>query len=274
MREKAITFGAGNGLMGVLTEGAATGERPVVLFSNVGVSHRVGPFRLNVELARRLAAMGFSSFRFDFSGLGDSEASRDGRTDQQRAVSEAQAAMDMLTERTGARRFVMVGLCSGADKTHLVARADDRIIGAVFIDGYAYKTLLFYLIRFTLRFLEWKRLKVFVKDRWSRLKATFAKQTEGAEAFRAIIASPDRKGVERDLAAMAARGCRQLHLFTVSTDYTYNYQGQFWHMYPALKGKGEVVTERYPGVDHTLSMVGMQKIFVDRICRWMEQFQR
>lgn len=274
MKERAYTFGPGNGLMGVLTEAEGAAERPVILFSNVGVSHRVGPFRLNVELARRLAAVGFTSFRFDFSGLGDSEASRDGRTDQERAVSEAQAAMDLVAKRTGASRFVMVGLCSGADKTHIVSRADGRVVGAVFIDGYAYKTALFYLVRFTLRFLEWKRLKVFVKDRVGKLLAVFRPNAEGVEAYRAVIASPDRAGVERDLVAMADRGCRQLHLFTVSTDYTYNYRGQFWHMYPALKGKPGVVTERYPGVDHTLSMVGMQRLFIDRICRWMEQFQR
>ena len=268
MREKAFNFGAGNGLIGVLTEPqvAAPTDRPVVLLSNVGISHRVGPFRLNVELARRLATMGISCFRFDFSGLGDSEASRDGRTDQQRALSEAQAAMDLLTKRTGATKFVMIGLCSGADKTHIVATADFRIVGTVFIDGYAYKTLLFYLIRFTLRFLQWKRLKVF-------LKAQLGKMPEvGTEAYRAIIASPDRGGVERELKAMADRGCRQLHLFTVSTDYTYNYSRQFWHMYPGLKGAHGVTTERYPSVDHTLSMVAMQQLFIDRICRWMSEF--
>ncbi len=267
MREKAFNFGAGNGLLGVLTEPQEAAEgRPVVLFSNVGISHRVGPFRLNVELARRLAAMGFPCFRFDFSGLGDGEASRDGRTDQQRAVSEAQAAMDLLTKRTGATKFVMVGLCSGADKTHIVASADPRIVGTVFIDGYAYKTLLFYFIRYTLRFLEWKRLKVFVKSKLA------PKPKDGTEAYRAIIASPDRAGVERELKAMADRGCRQLHLFTVSTDYTYNYARQFWHMYPALKGAPGVTTERYPSVDHTLSMVAMQQLFVERICLWMSGF--
>jgi hypothetical protein len=110
-----------------------------------------------------------------------------------------------------------------------------------------------------------------VKDRWTKLKARFGPIKDGPEPYQAIIASPDRRGVERELKAMADRGCRQLHLFTVSTDYTYNYAGQFWHMYPALKGSELVVTERYPTVDHTLSMVAMQRLFVERICRWVTQ---
>lgn len=43
-------------------------------------------------------------------------------------------------------------------------------------------------------------------------------------------------------------------------------------MYPALKGSANVMTERYPNVDHTLSMVSMQRLFADRICEWMRPF--
>ncbi len=272
--EKVHVFASN--LVGILTfptgDPSVVRRRPAILLSNVGVSHRVGPFRFNVLLARLAASMGFAAFRFDFSGLGDSEASLDGRTDQQRALSEAQSAMDLVTKRTGAERFVMIGLCSGADKTHIVASADPRIVGAAFIDGYAYKTPFFYVLRYTSRFLQWKRFKVFVKAQWRAAKARLAGEKAADEEYRAIIASPERAGVERQLAAMADRGVKQLHLFTVSTDYTYNYQRQFWGMYPALKGKRNVVSERYPEVDHTLSVVAMQEKVLGRLGDWIKEF--
>jgi len=71
---------------------------------------------------------------------------------------------------------------------------------------------------------------------------------------------------------MMQRGVHQLHLFTISTDYVYSYEDQFWDLYPGLPRDGIVSTERYPQADHTLSIRSMQLLFVDRICRWMERF--
>jgi len=274
MKERVFKFGPRERLVGVLTEPDDRSHgrrRPAVLLSNVGVSHRVGPFRLNVELARRLASMGFYAFRFDFSGLGDSETTGEGEGDKERAVAEARAAMDVLKKRCGIDRFVMVGLCSGADKTHIVSLAEERITGAVFIDGYAHTTLRFHFIRLFHRLLQWKRLKVALRERLQRVTNKL-KGIKPPEAYRAVIPSPDRKKTERELLAMMQRGVHQLHLFTISTDYVYNYEGQFWDLYPGLPRDGIVSTERYPQADHTLSIRSMQLLFVDRICRWMERF--
>jgi hypothetical protein len=118
--------------------------------------------------------------------------------------------------------------------------------------------------------LEWKRLKVFVKAKIAQIRQRLAGAARPAEAYRAVIASPDRQRVERELREMVERGVRQLHLFTVSTDYIYNYEGQLWDMYPSLpRGDGRVVTERYPAIDHTFSIVAMQRQMIDRVCRWL-----
>ena len=50
----------------------------IVIF-NAGAVHRVGPNRMTVTLARRLAAMGLPSLRFDLEGLGDSVLREPGR---------------------------------------------------------------------------------------------------------------------------------------------------------------------------------------------------
>lgn len=275
MREKVFGFGPGASLVGICSEpvdrDAAKG-RPAMLFANTGISHRVGPFRLNVELARRVAAMGFYGFRFDFSGLGDSRSAGDDRDDYTRAIDEARLAMDLMTKRTGVDRFVWFGLCSSADKGHHIALKDPRIVGAVFIDGYANPTAGF-KIRHWLRYFQWKRIKVGIRTKLAKLREAMAgAKAETPPPYKAIIASPAPEKIGGELKTLADRGVEQLHLFTISTDYVYNYEGQFWDLYPMLRGHERVQTERYPEADHTLSFRGLQLLFIDRVCRWMERF--
>src|SRR5690606_23743533 len=75
MRESAVLFGPTRSLVGVVTEpaaGSARPDAPAVLILNSGLVHRVGPKRLHVRLARRLAGLGFTCMRIDLSGIGDS----------------------------------------------------------------------------------------------------------------------------------------------------------------------------------------------------------
>src|SRR5262249_47307203 len=58
-REKVVTFGAGRGLVGIVTlPGTPRPDAPQLLLINSGIIHRVGANRLYVSLARTLAAAG------------------------------------------------------------------------------------------------------------------------------------------------------------------------------------------------------------------------
>jgi len=143
VRERALTFGAWRSLVGVVTEppdGTAFAEAPAVLFLNAGLLHHVGPSRLHVNLARRLARAGLLSMRFDLSGIGDSGPRQDRMGRDESMVSETQEAMDTLAASHGIGRFVLFGICTGADQAVKVALADPRVVGAVLVDGYAYQT--------------------------------------------------------------------------------------------------------------------------------------
>ena len=48
------------------------------------------------------------------------------------------AAMDDVSARTGVRRFVIAGICSGANNGLNAALQDERVAGLVMIDGHAY----------------------------------------------------------------------------------------------------------------------------------------
>ena len=78
-REKAIRMGDDSSLVGIVT-GPAPGTddqgKPAFVMLNSGILHRVGSCRLNVRMARALSAHGFTSLRFDFSGVGDRDHRR------------------------------------------------------------------------------------------------------------------------------------------------------------------------------------------------------
>jgi hypothetical protein len=137
VREEAILFGASKSLVGVVTDPAENGKtRPAVILLNSGIIHRVGPNRLYVTLARRLARVGFVVLRYDHSGIGDSVIRRDNLPFERSSVQETREAMEYLATTRGwtassrdLHRAVV------ADHT---ARADQRVVGAVLINGQGY----------------------------------------------------------------------------------------------------------------------------------------
>ncbi len=88
MIEKIALFGESRNLVGVITQ---PGDGPAPDFAfvllNAGVIHHVGPNRINVKLARRLADSGFTVMRFDLSGIGDSRASQSTLSFEAQAVA-------------------------------------------------------------------------------------------------------------------------------------------------------------------------------------------
>ena len=142
VREEALQFGDGERLFGILTEPtdrAPRSDLPTLLFLNVGANHRVGPNRMYVSLARDLATRGYLGFRFDVAGLGDSRiapGARENRLYSKDSVVDVKAAMDFLERTRDRRRFVLLGLCSGAYLAFHTAVEDPRVVGQVLPLGF------------------------------------------------------------------------------------------------------------------------------------------
>jgi len=102
-------------LVGICSRMRAEPLRGVILL-NAGAVPHVGPNRLHVPLARRLAARGDLVLRLDLTGIGDS-APRPGAEDNvvysDHAIRDIGIAVDWV-RRQGAGEVVVVGLCSGA----------------------------------------------------------------------------------------------------------------------------------------------------------------
>lgn len=230
-RERIVTFGPGQCLIGILCEppqGAAAPGAPAVLLATVGTNHRVGPNRLWVELSRELAAAGIPALRFDLSGMGDSEPRPGSENELERGRLDMTDAMDALISRGVATRFVLVALCSGVDAAHVVTRDDPRVAAAVFIDGYAHRTSGWYLRHHTLRYFEQRRWRLYFERLARRLRHGPPSKAPQALYTRQY---PDVATLERDFAVMVDRHLRLLFVFTGGTDRHYNYAAQFHAMF-------------------------------------------
>jgi hypothetical protein len=196
--------------------------------ANVGVNHRVGPNRLWVDLSRALAAAGIPALRFDLSGMGDSEPRPGTESELDRGRFDVTDAMDEMVSRGIATRFALVALCSGVDPAHVVARDDPRVAAAIFIDGYAHRTPGWYLRRYTTRFFEPRRWRLFVERAADRLR-------NGPPPPRPpplyVRQYPDVATLERDIGVMVDRHLRLLFVFTGGMGLHYNHADQFHKMF-------------------------------------------
>jgi hypothetical protein len=272
MREHAHTFGPDNNLVGIVTE-PAIGERrsgaPALLLANVGMHHRVGPYRLFVDLARHMASLGFTTLRFDLSGLGDSARPADGGgSDDTRWALDMKSAMALLEQRHGVDRFVVLGLCSGVDPAHAIALSDPRIAGAIFVDGHAFMTRMHYVHRYVMRATKLRPWELFLKRRLPQL---FGVQKERVPTDAFDRPPMTRERFVNDLETLLERKMPLLYAFTGELNDVFSHPQQFHDMVRPLDTRGRVDVTIYPRADHTFSIPEDRRDFVDRIGRWVSE---
>jgi len=279
IRDEAHRFGPEGQLVGIVShpdEGKPrTAEAPAVIVLNAGVLHRAGPHRLHVVLTRRLAAGGFASLRLDLGGIGDSIASSDATTFRESAVADTRAAMTGLGDALGARRFVIFGVCAGADNALATALVDERVAGIVLVDAAVYATP-----RSVLRELQrqlalpgglpvaarWTAFRVRRRLRrgLARLRRTLAeKPPEGRE-------NPPAEVFRSQLASLADRGVRVLAIYAGMHAENYNHADQLFEAFPDLRGR--IDTAYFPDANHTFTQLEDQAALVDVTARWIARY--
>ena len=134
--EQALLLGNRETLVGIIARPSSppASEMPAVVILNTGIVHRVGHHRMYVSLSRKLAAAGHLVLRFDLSGIGDSEQRNDRLSTIESSLADIREALDFLATSGQASRFVLIGLCSGADHAVLYAPSDPRVVGLVLMD--------------------------------------------------------------------------------------------------------------------------------------------
>lgn len=135
--ETALFFRDEAPLMGIACAPRRPSRRlPAVLFLNTGAISRGGMGGLWPGVARKLAAEGVTSLRFDVSGFGDSPA-RPGQLDpfvnMAEALPDVDAAIGWL-QAQGHERITLIGFCWGSQLACNVAQRDPRVSGVVLVN--------------------------------------------------------------------------------------------------------------------------------------------
>jgi len=260
MDETVVQIGKAGRMLGVLSapDGESAPNAPVVLMFNAGFLHHVGPFRLWVEVARELAARNIPSLRFDLNGLGDSAPASNPDIHQvQLATENLIDAMNLVESRLGLREFIVFGLCSGADYAHPAAKADARIRGVVFIDGYGYRTKSYWLYQQLNRFTSPRRWKSLIKRSLARDLSEREKAQELAPELMDDTGRefPTVDQVQSEILAFLQEGRRLHYIYTAGVPEYYNHEHQFWEMFPRLRPQAGLSCRYYPTTDHTFSLV-------------------
>jgi alpha-beta hydrolase superfamily lysophospholipase len=275
MNEHVVTFGSHAALVGTLTLTSGTGDGTGIVLLNAGFIHRVGPHRLNVRLARALARRGHPALRFDISGLGDSQRSTASGTDDERATAELSSAVDLLAARTGSKRFVLIGLCSGTDPCLHVARADPRIAGIVLIDPYAFRTLgsrlNYRLQRLRARFRAGRVLSAIARQVRSALSRLVTSRRDDAPSGGFVYRLPPEKATfEGWLRAILARGARIMIVYSAGFPRWYNYAHQFRHAHGPLADANGIDVRFVKQANHTFTELALQERLLEAICSWVD----
>lgn len=281
VHETVLRFGPNDQLVGVLTE-PSTGANdahspsradfPIAVLLNAGVVHRVGPHRMNVQIARALAIAGYRSLRIDLSGLGDSPIRSDATDAAQRAILDIQDAFDKLKERTGVDRFTVIGLCSGSFHAHQIGLIDQRVCGAVFIDGFAFATRQ-HRRRKLYRKLGVRFLRNAIKRRFLKLTPleSLASSGEGVEQSQFFERCTDRHTISKEIQQLVDKGQR-LHFVYTGGHPDISAAAQFAEMFDLSCDNGQISVEYFGNAEHTFPLVQSRKELTESIVNWYRGF--
>jgi pimeloyl-ACP methyl ester carboxylesterase len=281
MNESVVCLGPKGSLVGVYTESAeiSGGDVPAVILPNAGITHRSGPFRIHVEVARRLASAGYPCVRLDLAGIGDSPGRSDDVPEQEGTLEDARYVMDFLHKQIGTKRFVFFGLCSGADDSHQIAVRDGRVVGIVALDAFAYPSVLRLSLRQFTRLAGQPR-HVYQKARSalrsSRIGRTLLGPTSGPRAenkreerFQTFQRDfPPQREVAVEIRALLDRGVQSLYIYSGGYK-LYNYTRQFFDDFPNVRNNPGVEIEYFQDADHTYMLLADRDRLIDRVETWM-----
>lgn len=266
MTEVCCQFGEYGQLAGIVTEPAGPCRARCVLV-NAGLVPKSGPWRLYVDVARRLAQRGVATLRFDLGDIGDSQRVQADQPLKERTDLEIRAAADELHRRyPDVRSLVIAGVCSGAEDALRYAEHDARVTGVVSIDPFAYRTagwrwrhLVFRAVRRALR----------VAGVYEPIEIGGSLTEDGTQQRVVHYRCMERAESSRILKALIARQARVLFIYTGGQQSLFNHAGQLQRMFADVPFEGRVTVGYFPHMDHTQMFAADRSTVVQAIDGWI-----
>jgi pimeloyl-ACP methyl ester carboxylesterase len=221
-----------------------------------------------------LAIAGFTVLRFDFSGIGESEKRNDALPRQEHTICEAKAAMDLLAANYGVENFLLLGICSGADDAFRVALVDNRVVGALLVEPFMFRSRGFALDSIKGKLLHpayWMRLmRRAAEAAWSRLLSCHRPRTSSTpledESHAWVMPQPER--IVEDLHTLASQGVALLLVYAPPGPAEYNYRTILEPEVKALGLDALIRMHTFTGSNHTLSPLHHQAQLAEMAVEW------
>lgn len=277
MTESVQLLGQNKTLVGIFTapEKQAGKENPTIILLNSGLLHRVGPSRLYVKLARRMASIGFNVLRFDLAGLGDSAVRKDNLHSEEGAVQDIKEAMNSLSEKHGIQEFVLMGICSGARHSFRVACEDSRVTGAVAIEAFTLPTSKYYkeaYLKSLWKPKSWLRLLTGKSEVWGRFRETLMLRStaSGGNGEHNDYRVPPRELFVNNTNALVERGANLEFIFAAKGSGYFNYRKQYEADLAGLVSANKIGVKIFDNTDHLFTLVPMQERLIRHILDWAD----
>lgn len=308
VRESICHLNRHPGLFGILTEprDSIDPTLPLIVLLNAGSAHRVGPNRLNVAIARRMAEEGFRCLRMDLHGLGDSISepmSRENDPYPDTAFRDIRIVLNLLQKRFEAHRIVLMGLCSGA---YAAFQAAAQFPDQVLVESVLINPLTFYWEEGMtleesptkeLRDFDYYRRSALDPMKWvklltgqskigfrgaatmvaNRLKSIYERATTNSVERAAVperpekISHPDEEDLPGDLRRIAGFG-RKLTMFFSASDPGFNILNFHAKKHvKSLRSRKQLKIEFIEEADHTFTIRSARWDLIDGIAKHLRE---
>lgn len=264
--ETPHVFGDFDHLVGIVNHPQAARDVGVIMLT-AGMLHNTGPFRMYVHLARSLAQQGIPSLRFDLSGIGESLPVASSGTSLQRAANETRQAMDLLQDTYGIERFVLFGLCSGADDGFHTALNESRVAGFVALDGCGYPTPGFFKHRLKSHYIP----RLFSPTFWMQKLRPDPVASGSLRIGDDIREFPSRDQAAVELQSLVDRDVMLRFIYTGGVAHYFNHEAQFEKMFHDVDFRGNVTCKYFPEMDHVAILCEDREMLLTDITSWVDR---
>lgn len=283
-REETLCFGPEARLIGTITQpadrAARPGSQPGLILLNAGMLPRVGPHRLNVELARTAAVQGLTAIRFDLPGLGDSGFTNSRLSHEEQTRAAIEDAMALLAGTPFAPdRFLIAGLCSGADAGFQMAQKDPRIVGLFMMEPYYFPNRFSGMFRTLRRLREYglRRAVIRIAQKLGIAGAPHASNESCVIPLSApeesVRQAPSPTRFAHDLDVLLKRGVDIRLVYANTLMGRYDLRHHHRHIFSHLGQPAHFAVEMVPHTDHVFTRIEARRHLIRGMAAWLQHFQ-
>lgn len=281
--EETLCFGPETRLIGTVTLPSEhlppPGSRPGLILLNAGMLPRIGPHRLNVELARTAAAQGFTAIRFDLPGLGDSGFTGSRLShEEQTHIAIADAMSTLGSTAFAPRTFLIAGLCSGADAGFQMAQHDTRVRGLFMIEPYYFPNRLSATFRALRRLREYGLRRGLVRicqklDLAPPLHASIeACALPSGPPEEDVRSAPSPQRFAHDLNILLQRGVDIQLIYANTLMGSYDLRHHRRHIFDQLGNPSHFHVEMVRHTDHVFTRIESRRHLIRGMAAWLQRF--